>query len=98
MTNTTPEAPSRNQEPLPNVVRRFLACFFKPETLYKSLKVALVVGPILIFINHIDTVLQGRVDLLCAMKMAMTFLVPFGVSGYATATTLMSQYCREQGA
>jgi hypothetical protein len=95
MTPDTPFVLSR-VEPLPsNVVRRFFSCFFKPETLYKSFKVALVVGPILISINYFDVLIQGRVTWLCAAKIGLTFLVPFCVSGYATATTLMAQCCQE---
>ncbi len=91
MIHRTPSNLSKPRPLLPNSVRRFFSCFLKPETICKSIKVALVVGPILISINHIDTVIRGQVDLYCAVKMALTFMVPFCVSGYATATTMMAQ-------
>jgi hypothetical protein len=68
---------------------QFLACFTHPKTIRRAVKVALVVGPILGFINHFDVFFGGVLTPLRFLKICVTFLVPFSVSAYSSATTMM---------
>ncbi len=55
-----------------------LAC--SPTVVRRALGYAVVVGAILIAINHVDAILRGDVDPGRAMKMGLTVLVPYTVS------------------
>lgn len=46
----------------------------------RALKYAVVVGAILITINHGDAILKGDVEAGRALKMGLTVLVPYAVS------------------
>ena len=70
----------------------FLECFFCPATVNKAIRVALVVGPILGLINHFDLVAGGGLTGTRLFKICFTFLVPFCVSGYSSATTMMVEH------
>ncbi len=50
----------------------------------RSTKVALLVGAALIAINHGDAILAGDVDRGRLLKMALTVLVPYLVSTFAS--------------
>ncbi|GAB4259915.1 MAG: hypothetical protein Kow0092_08430 [Deferrisomatales bacterium] len=67
------------------------SCFCHPATLAKGAKVALVVGPVLGLINHFDLLVDGDVTGSRLFQMGLTFLVPFCVSGYASATTMRAE-------
>jgi hypothetical protein len=47
--------------------------------------VALVVGPVLFFVNHFDHLVHGRWPPDVATKLVLTFLVPFAVSLYSSS-------------
>lgn len=53
----------------------------------RSAKIALVVGFLLMGINHGDTILQGEMSGMSWLKCALTFLVPYCVS---TVTAVMA--------
>lgn len=52
-------------------------------TLVRGLRVALVIGTLLIVINQWEILLAGQVPAI--WKMLLTYLVPFGVSTYSGA-------------
>ncbi len=58
------------------------------DVVVRALKTALLVGTILVVINHGDNLLQGEVSLVTALKMLLTFMVPYCVSTYASVSTL----------
>jgi len=72
-------------------LRLFIKNFFRQETILRAIKVALVVGPILIIINHHDSLLQLEFSNSLYFKFMLTFLVPFCVSAYSSAQA----YCAE---
>ena len=74
-----------------NKLDLFLKNFFRRETVLRALKVALVVGPILILINHHDALLRLELHRHLYFKILLTFLVPYCVSAYSSA----SAYCAE---
>ncbi|MCH8133793.1 MAG: nitrate/nitrite transporter NrtS [Myxococcales bacterium] len=52
---------------------------------------ALLVGPILILINHGDSILQGEIGPVRALKMALTMAVPYLVSTFSSVGALRRQ-------
>lgn len=63
----------------------FFSNFFRPETTIRALKVAIIVAPILIIINHHDIILAHKFTTLLFIKAVLTFLVPYSVSAYSSA-------------
>jgi len=51
-----------------------------PPYLKKTVRIALIVGSVLFFINHLDEVLRGQATLAVWIKGALTYLVPFCVA------------------
>ena len=51
-----------------------------PSVVRRALGYALVVGAILIGINHADALARGEFDLIRGIKMGLTVLVPYTVS------------------
>ena len=49
----------------------------------RALRVAAVVGTILFLINQADVVLSGNLTPVVALKVGLTYLVPFSVSTYS---------------
>ena len=80
------------EETIIGSVRFFLACFFQRTTILKSVKVSLVVGPVLVLVNHFEILFGAALSLKLAIKLLLCFLVPFCVSGYSSATAMMN--CR----
>ena len=57
----------------------------------RALLYAVVVGPVLIAINHGDAILQGEVDFRSLLKMGLTFFVPYVVSTCSSVAALRNQ-------
>jgi len=55
----------------------------------RGIRVAAIVGPILIAINHWDTLLYGQVTAVIVIKMILTPLIPFCVSVYSSVSTII---------
>ena len=60
----------------------------RPSVVRRALKYAVVVGLILITINHSDAILGGQVDRARLLKMALTVLVPYVVSTLSSVGAL----------
>jgi hypothetical protein len=69
----------------------FFKNFFRKETTNRAIKLALVVAPILIIINHHDEILDLNFTRLFFIKCALTFLVPYCVSAFSSARAYSSQ-------
>ena len=54
-----------------------------PPVCGRAIRVALVVGTILVGINQSDVLLSGHLTVLVAVKIGLTYLVPFSVSTYS---------------
>ena len=61
-------------------LRAWLAVAREAAVVRRALKFAVVVGAILITINHGDAILAGDLDRRRLLKMALTVLVPYTVS------------------
>lgn len=54
----------------------------------RAAKVALIVGAVLVAINHGDAIVRGDVDLGRVLRIFLTVLVPYCVSTYSSVSTL----------
>ncbi len=70
--------------------RLWLAVACEPAIVRRALKFAVVVGAILISINHGDAILAGDVDRRRLLKMALTVLVPYTVSTLSSVGATLS--------
>ena len=61
---------------------------FSPSIVKRGLKFALVVGAILIAINHGDAILAGKVGAGRLLRMGLTVLVPYLVSTISCVAAL----------
>ncbi len=59
-----------------------------PEVVRRALGYALVVGAILIAINHADALARDEIDLVRGIKMGLTVLVPYAVSTLSSVQAL----------
>lgn len=67
-----------------------------PSILKRSVKVALVVGTILMAINHGDALLMGEVEPARIGKILLTYLVPFCVSTQASVLATLNAQKTQQ--
>jgi len=63
-------------------------CFTKP-VMKRASWTALIVGTILILINHGNSILKGEVDLTRVLQMCLTVIVPYIVSTVSSVSTLL---------
>ena len=63
--------------------QQFLRSLVEPQILLRSLKIAVVVGTILVCINHGDLILKGDTEKIEWYKIALTYIVPYCVSTYS---------------
>ena len=54
----------------------------------RAVRVAIVVGAVLVAINHGDAILRGDVSLGRVLRIFLTILVPYCVSTYSSVSTL----------
>jgi hypothetical protein len=67
----------------------FGLCLSKP-VVRRALLYAVVVGAILITINHGDAIMRGEVDMARLYKMGLTVLVPYTVSTLSSVSAMWS--------
>jgi hypothetical protein len=72
-------------------LRKFLYHFFRRETVLRALKVAAVVGPTLVLINHYDLFLSLDFSPRLIVKILLTCLVPYSVSSFSSARAYMDR-------
>ncbi|MCR6638894.1 MAG: nitrate/nitrite transporter NrtS [Sporocytophaga sp.] len=68
----------------------FIKFASRPATLKKGLMVSLVVGTVLNFINQGDLLIGQKWESLSLFKLFLTYVTPFLVSMYSTATALVN--------
>ncbi|MEZ9464361.1 nitrate/nitrite transporter NrtS [Vibrio splendidus] len=70
----------------------FIKTAGEPTILKRSLKVSIIVGTILMLINHGEKLLSSNIDATLIIKILMTYCVPFCVSTQASVSaTLQSR-------
>jgi len=65
-------------------MRDFLRVAFQPSVVRRGLRYAMVVGSVLISINHGDAILRGDVDGSRLRRIALTVVVPYLVSTFSS--------------
>jgi uncharacterized membrane protein len=68
--------------------RPWLADALRPDVVRRSLRVAALVGMVLVTINYTDRWLAGSLTRADWLKMALTFLVPYAVATYAAVDAI----------
>lgn len=71
-------------------MREFLTLCFSKDVIRRASLTALVVGTILIAINHGDALISGQVDANRLFKITLTVCVPYVVSTVSSASTVLS--------
>jgi hypothetical protein len=66
------------------LMRDWLRVAFRPSVLRRGLLYALVVGSVLVGINHGDAILRGDVDGRRLLRIALSILVPYLVSTFSS--------------
>ena len=72
-------------------LRVALPIFFSKSVTSRAVKVALIVGVILAFINHGGVILSGSISSECWIKMLLTCFVPYTVSSITATLNIMEQ-------
>ena len=72
-------------------MRDWIVLAFKPSVVKRSIKYAIVVGSILIAINHSDAILNHTVTFSRFLRMSLTVLVPYTVSTLSSVGALLEQ-------
>ncbi|MBT8083850.1 MAG: nitrate/nitrite transporter NrtS [Woeseia sp.] len=57
----------------------------------RSMRVSLIVGTILVGINHGDVLLGGGATTVAVWKIPLTYFVPYAVSTYAAVDAILSR-------
>lgn len=65
-------------------IHHWLSLAIEIETLKRSIKVALIVGTLLMLINHGDLIVSGKIEGHHIFKIILTYLVPYLVSTYSS--------------
>ncbi|MCR9276776.1 MAG: nitrate/nitrite transporter NrtS [Pseudomonadaceae bacterium] len=66
----------------------FLTLASRADVVRRALRTALLVGTLLMLINHGDALMAGDVDGMRLLRIVLTFLVPYGVATYASVQAL----------
>jgi hypothetical protein len=66
----------------------FISLAMQRAVVVRALKTSLLVGVILVAINHADALVRGDLDLVRIAKIVLTFMVPYCVSTYASVSTM----------
>ena len=72
-------------------MRSFWSLATAPAVVRRALGYAVVVGAILIAINHADALARGDVDAVRWLKMGLTVLVPYCVSTLSSVGAMREQ-------
>ncbi len=72
---------------------RFLELAARRDVVRRALRIALIVGTLLVGINHGDRIFSGSVEERDLLKMFITYFVPYGVS---TVSSVMAIREREK--
>jgi len=74
----------------------WLSLCFTRSVVRRAAWSALIVGTVLILINHGDAILQGNVDRARLGRICLTVIVPYVVSTVSSVSTIRSMQRRSQ--
>ena len=69
----------------------WIAIALRTDVFLRSIKVAAIVGTILVAINQGDAILNGEFTPEFAWKVPMTYMVPYLVSTYASVSSILKR-------
>ena len=69
-------------------MREFIALAWQTDVRIRALKVAAVVGSLLVLINQSDAVVSGQLTTNQLLQILLTYCVPYGVSTYSSVKAL----------
>ncbi|MCH7854789.1 MAG: nitrate/nitrite transporter NrtS [Proteobacteria bacterium] len=72
-------------------MQNWLRTAIQRELVMRSLKVAGIVGTILVFINQGDSLLAGGLPAAAIWKIPLTYFVPYCVSTYASVAAVLAK-------
>ena len=78
-------------------MREWLQLSFSRPVVKRALLSALIVGAILITINHGDAILHGQIDQDRLQKMLLTVCVPYLVSTVSSVSTILQMQKQRTG-
>ena len=73
---------------LMNPAMQWLTIATRRQVVRRAVLIAIVVGSVLNLINHGDALVNLEVDSTSAVKMGLTFLVPYGVSTISSVAAM----------
>lgn len=71
-------------------MKEFLSLCFTSQIIKRASVTALVVGAILIIINHGDALLHGQIDTIRLFKIILTVFVPYIVSTTSSVSAILN--------
>ena len=71
-------------------MKTWLFLALQKQIVVRSLKISVVVGTILVLINHVDVLINGQLGGLIFIKIMLTYLVPYSVATYAAVAVIVS--------
>ena len=72
------------------MIMNWIRLAFSGPVWRRGAKVAILVGPILVAVNQGDVILRGGLDVICTVKIGLTFLVPYFVSTFSSVAALQN--------
>lgn len=73
---------------MPNRLQSFISLAFSRDIILDALKVSVIVGTVLAIINHFDFLLRMELDADRALKIVLTYFVPYCVATYSSVKAI----------
>ncbi|UTW44515.1 nitrate/nitrite transporter NrtS [bacterium SCSIO 12696] len=73
---------------MPSTPDSFISLAISKKVVFSALKVSAIVGTALALINHGSALIKAAADAEVAIKIALTYLVPYCVSTYASVKAI----------
>jgi len=71
-------------------LKRYLTLALRPSIVKRGLVFSVVVGTILVLINHGDAIFAGALTTVQMLKMALTYVVPYVVSSLSSIQSIIA--------
>jgi gamma-glutamyltranspeptidase/glutathione hydrolase len=78
-----------NEKPASEPMKEWLRTAFSPPVRRRAVKAALIVGTVLLTINHGDAIVSGNVSLARFLRMILTVIVPYVVSTVSSVGAIL---------
>jgi len=75
----------------------WIALATSPSVVRRATVVAIVVGTVLVAINHGDAILRGELGVGRLLRIALTVMVPYCVSTYSSVSALRASARQQRG-